>query len=86
MQKRLHLLMALLAFMVTTAMAQITTSGLSGSVTASGEDVIGATIEAVHVPSGTRYKAVTNIDGMFIFVTLLDQFQIQSIRNFRKFF
>ncbi len=65
MQKRLHLLMALLAFMVTTAMAQITTSGLSGSVTASGEDVIGATIEAVHVPSGTRYKAVTNIDGMF---------------------
>ena len=33
--------MALLAFMVTTAMAQITTSGLSGSVTASGEDVIG---------------------------------------------
>ena len=57
--------MALLAFMVTTAMAQITTSGLSGSVTASGEDVIGATIEAVHVPSGTRYKAVTNIDGMF---------------------
>ena len=46
MQKRLHLLMALLAFMVTTAMAQITTSGLSGSVTASGEDVIGATIEA----------------------------------------
>ena len=65
MQKRLHLLVALLAFMVTTAMAQITTSGLSGSVTASGEDVIGATIEAVHVPSGTRYKAVTNIDGMF---------------------
>lgn len=51
--------------MVSTAMAQITTSGLSGSVTASGEDVIGATIEAVHVPSGTRYKAVTNIDGMF---------------------
>ena len=30
MQKRLHLLVALLAFMVTTAMAQITTSGLSG--------------------------------------------------------
>ncbi len=65
MQKRLHLLIALLAFMVSTAMAQITTSGLSGSVTASGEDVIGATIEVTHVPSGTRYNAVTNIDGMF---------------------
>jgi len=65
MQKRLHLLIALLAFMVTTAMAQITTSGLSGSVTADGEDVIGATVEATHVPSGTRYNAVTNAKGKF---------------------
>ena len=53
MQKRLHLLVALLAFMVSTAMAQITTSGISGKVTANGEDIIGATIKAVHQPSGT---------------------------------
>ena len=65
MQKRLHLLIALLAFMVSTAMAQITTSGLSGSVVADGEEVIGATVEAVHTPSGTRYNAVTNTKGMF---------------------
>ena len=65
MQKRLHLLVALLAFMVTTAMAQITTSGLSGTITADGEEVIGATIEATHVPSGTSYKAVSNMKGMF---------------------
>ena len=44
MQKRLHLLVALLAFMVSTAMAQITTSGISGKVTANGEDIIGETI------------------------------------------
>ena len=51
--------------MVTTAMAQITTSGLSGTITADGEEVIGATIEATHVPSGTSYKAVSNMKGMF---------------------
>ena len=61
MQKRLHLLVALLAFMVTTAMAQITTSSVSGKITANGEDVIGATIKAVHQPSGTVYRAVTNM-------------------------
>ena len=65
MQKRLHLLIALLAFMVTTAMAQITTSSMSGKVTGDGEDIIGATIKAVHQPSGTVYRAVTNMDGFY---------------------
>lgn len=51
--------------MVSTAMAQITTSGISGKVTANGEDIIGATIKAVHQPSGTVYRAVTNIDGRY---------------------
>ena len=46
-------------------MAQITTSSVSGKITANGEDVIGATINAVHQPSGTVYRAVTNIDGRY---------------------
>ena len=65
MQKRLHLLIALLAFMVSQAMAQITTSSMSGKITANGEEVIGATIKAVHQPSGTVYRSVTNIDGRY---------------------
>ena len=50
-----------------TIMAQITTSALSGKVTTQDtkEEVIGATVQAVHVPSGTRYATVTNIDGRF---------------------
>lgn len=44
MQKKLHLLFALLIFFVSQAMAQITTSSLSGKITANNEDVIGATI------------------------------------------
>ena len=51
-----------------TVMAQITTSSMAGKVTlddANGEDVIGATVVAVHEPSGTRYTAVTNTSGRF---------------------
>ena len=55
----------LLVGFTTAMMAQITTSGMSGKVTADGEDVIGATIEVVHVPSGTKYQAVTNAKGMY---------------------
>ena len=65
MQKRLHLLIAMMIFLVSQAMAQITTSGVNGKVTANGEDVIGATVTATHQPSGTVYRAVTNMDGRY---------------------
>ena len=50
-----------------TVMAQITTSSMAGKVanTGTNEEVIGATIVAVHEPSGTRYAAVTNTSGRF---------------------
>lgn len=65
MQKKLQLLLALLAFVVTSAMAQITTSGISGKISSNGETVIGATVTATHQPSGTVYRAVTNVDGRY---------------------
>ncbi len=55
----------MMMLMVSSAMAQVTTSSLSGKVVAEGEDVIGATIEALHTPSGTRYMAVTNSKGLY---------------------
>ena len=51
-----------------TIMAQITTSSMAGKVTfedVKGEEVIGATVVAVHEPSGSRYTAVTNVTGNF---------------------
>ena len=57
--------MALLTFMVSTAMAQITTSGVKGLIKANGEDVIGATITVTHVPTGAVYRSVTNSVGRF---------------------
>ena len=50
---------------VLTTMAQVTTSSINGKVVADGEDVIGATVTAKHVPSGTVYNAVTNIHGRY---------------------
>ena len=59
--------LAILLTLVGGAMAQVTTSALSGKVSTedNGEAVIGATVQAVHEPSGTRYVAVTNVDGRY---------------------
>ena len=67
MLKRLFFLVSLLLTLSLTAMAQITTSSMAGKVTIEGttEEVIGATVQAVHEPSGTRYATVTNTAGRF---------------------
>ena len=67
MQKRLFFLVVMMMTMTLTAMAQITTASMTGHVTYEGsdEEIIGATVQAVHEPSGTRYTAVTNAKGLF---------------------
>ena len=72
--RRKLFLTAMMLTCVLTIMAQITNSALSGKVTMEDtkEEVIGATVQAVHDPSGTKYAAITNIDG---------RFNIQGMRN-----
>lgn len=67
MRKRLYMLSVLLIAIVQAVLAQVTTSALTGKVTLgnTNESVIGATIQVVHVPSGTRYATVTNADGRY---------------------
>jgi len=68
MRKKILFLLVAIMVMTTNVLAQITTSSLAGKVTegnAQGETIIGATVQAVHVPSGTRYMAVTNANGRF---------------------
>ena len=65
MQKRLFLLVVTLLTLSLSAVAQVTTSGINGIVTANNEEVIGATITAKHVPSGAIYRAVTNVNGRY---------------------
>ena len=64
MKRLLTLAVALLTISLT-VVAQVTTSGITGAVMAGGEEAIGATITAKHVPSGSVYRAVTNIDGHY---------------------
>lgn len=67
MQKRILFLVSMMMIVCHSIMAQVTTSSMNGKVTlkGTGEQLVGATIQAVHEPSGTRYGAVTNVDGRF---------------------
>jgi hypothetical protein len=48
-----------------TVSAQVTTGGISGVVTDADKPVAGASIIAIHEPSGTTYDATTRADGRF---------------------
>ena len=67
MAKRMRFILSTIMVIVAmTAKAQVTTASLSGKVTdPTKEAIIGATVQAIHEPSGTRYGAITNIDGRY---------------------
>ncbi len=63
--KKLFLLM-LSVFACCAANAQVTTSGMNGTVVdQNGQPLVGATVIAVHTPSGTQYGAVTDKNGNY---------------------
>ena len=51
--------------------AQVTTSSLTGVISdGTGETLPGASLVAVHVPSGTRYTTATNVQGRFTILNM----------------
>ena len=65
MMKRLSVLLLVLLTISLSVLAQVTTSGITGVVMADGEEAIGATVTAKHVPSGSVYRGVTNFEGHY---------------------
>lgn len=68
MKKMLKVYLVLIAFFAVTfsGFAQVTTSGMNGKITgANNESLPGATVVAVHQPSGTQYGTLTNSEGRF---------------------
>jgi hypothetical protein len=66
MLKRIAPLLILAMAIPTLLMAQVTTSSMSGSVkNATEEPLVGATITAIHQPSGTKYATTSRAGGSF---------------------
>lgn len=57
--------MWLACFTCLAMLAQVTTSGMNGLVKGSDGPLVGAAVQAVHTPSGTTYRSVTNSNGRF---------------------
>jgi outer membrane receptor protein involved in Fe transport len=63
-------LVTVCAFAVT-ASAQVTTGSLNGKVqNEKGEGVSGASLIAIHLPSGTTYETTSRADGRFIIINM----------------
>ncbi|MDP2114272.1 MAG: carboxypeptidase-like regulatory domain-containing protein, partial [Bacteroidota bacterium] len=64
----LKIYLLLFAFFMVTFLgySQVTTSGMNGKITdANNESLPGATVVAVHQPSGTQYGTISNSEGRF---------------------
>src|SRR5450759_563388 len=63
----LSLIILMAGALLTNVFSQVTTSGLKGVIVDDkNEALAGATVVAIHVPSGTQYGVLTNSDGRFI--------------------
>jgi hypothetical protein len=64
--KRIVRLVCLLLAITVSATAQVTTSGMTGTILGpENSGLLGATIKATHTPSGTVYTAVASESGVF---------------------
>ncbi len=65
-KNRSFLMFIIMILFSVTAVAQVTTSAISGKVTSDGKSPLpGATVVAVHQPSGSQYATIANSEGYF---------------------
>mgnify|MGYP003043364447 CR=1 FL=1 len=71
------LVLALFAFATPAVWARVTTSAINGTITdpTTKETLIGASVVAKHLPTGTTYGAITNAKGNFKIVGMIREGQ-----------
>ena len=63
---KLFALTAICLFVAVASFAQVTTSSMSGKITdVDGSTVAGATVVAIHTPSGSQYYSITDNNGLY---------------------
>src|SRR4029079_450228 len=68
---RLVLSLCAVCALAVSASAQVTTGSLNGKVlNAQGEGVAGASVIAIHLPSGTTYETTSRGDGRFVMINM----------------
>ncbi|HWI20955.1 MAG TPA: carboxypeptidase regulatory-like domain-containing protein [Vicinamibacterales bacterium] len=68
---RLVLSLVTVCMFAASAAAQVTTGSLSGRIqNAQQEGVAGASVIAIHLPSGTTYEATSRADGRFVIINM----------------
>src|SRR5690242_19244601 len=66
MLKRILSLLVIVLALGQLTFAQVTTSSISGIAKAvNGDPLVGATVVATHVPTGTTYRTITRTGGIF---------------------
>lgn len=71
MLKRILVLIAI-SFATSSVIAQVTTSSMTGNVKSpSGEGLVGATVKATHIPTGTNYTTQTRVNGVYNIVNMI---------------
>ena len=73
MKKMLKVYLVLITFfaLAVSGYSQVTTSGITGKITDANNEVLpGATVVAVHQPSGTQYGTIANSDGRFTLLNM----------------
>lgn len=65
MLKSILRLLILFCGLTATAFAQVTTGSITGSVKAGQQNLVGASIKVVHLPSGSTYTTTTKANGQF---------------------
>ncbi len=71
MLKRILFLLNAIAF-AAIAVAQVTSSSITGNITSSkGDLLVGATVKATHIPSGTTYSTLSRTGGVFNIVNMI---------------